>query len=53
MRLNKFLAKAGISSRRKCDVLIKEGKIKVNGEVVIDLSTQISENDFVHLKLLL
>ena len=30
MRLNKFLAKAGISSRRKCDVLIKEGKIKPN-----------------------
>ena len=50
MRLNKYLAKAGIASRRKCDVLIKEGKIKVNGEVVIDLATQISENDFVQYK---
>ena len=50
MRLNKFLAKAGISSRRKCDVLIKECKIKVNGEVTVNLSTQISENDFVQYK---
>ena len=50
MRLNKYLAKAGIDSRRKCDILIKEGKIKVNGEVVIDLATQISENDFVQYK---
>lgn len=50
MRLNKFLAKSGIASRRKCDILIKEGKIKVNGEVTANLSTQISENDFVQYK---
>jgi len=34
MRLNKFLASCGIASRRKCDELIFEGKIKVNGEVI-------------------
>lgn len=33
MRLNRFLAQAGVSSRRKCDELILQGKIKVNGKV--------------------
>ena len=47
MRLNKFLAKSGIASRRKCDTLIKDGKIKVNGLLVTNLSTQVEEKDFV------
>ena len=29
MRLNKYLARSGIASRRKCDLLIKAGKVKV------------------------
>lgn len=33
MRLNRFLAQAGVSSRRKCDELILQGKIKVNGKI--------------------
>lgn len=33
-RLSKILAKAGVASRRKCETLIFEGKIQVNGEVV-------------------
>ena len=33
MRLNKFLAEAGVASRRKCDILIDEGKVTVNGAV--------------------
>ena len=47
MRLNKFLAKSGIASRRKCDELIKDGKIKVNGSLITNLATQIEEKDFV------
>ena len=47
MRLNKFLAKSGIASRRKCDELIKDGKIKVNGLLVTNLATQVEEKDFV------
>jgi len=31
LRLNKFLAEAGVASRRKCDMLIDEGKVTVNG----------------------
>ena len=34
MRINKFLSTAGVASRRKCDELIKNGKIYVNGKVV-------------------
>ena len=46
-RLQKFLANAGIASRRKCEELIIDGKIKVNGKVVTELGTKISENDIV------
>ena len=41
MRLQKFLSSAGIASRRKCEELILEGKIKVNGQVVCELGTKI------------
>lgn len=43
MRLNKFLSTAGVASRRKCDELIKDGKIHVNGEVQSNLGTIIDE----------
>lgn len=36
MRLNKFLSEAGIASRRKSDVIVKTGKIIVNGNVVYE-----------------
>jgi 23S rRNA pseudouridine2605 synthase/23S rRNA pseudouridine2604 synthase len=44
MRLNKFLASAGVISRRKADVLIASGKVKINGEVVTELGTQVDES---------
>jgi pseudouridine synthase len=43
MRLNKFLASAGVGSRRKCDDYIVEGKISINGEVVRTLGVKIDE----------
>ena len=43
-RLQKFLANAGIASRRKCEKLILEGKIFVNGKAVIELGTKINPN---------
>lgn len=46
-RLNKFLAQAGIASRRKCDQLIAEGRVKVNGVVVTNPATRVLENDVV------
>ncbi|MFO7769607.1 MAG: pseudouridine synthase [bacterium] len=36
MRLNKFLARSGVASRRKCDRMIFDGRVKVNGEVVTE-----------------
>jgi len=36
MRINKYIASCGICSRRRADEYIKEGKVKVNGEVVYD-----------------
>ncbi len=41
MRLNKFIALSGITSRRKADTLIEEGRVKVNGRVVTKLGTTI------------
>ena len=40
-RLQKFLANAGVASRRKCEELILEGRVSVNGEVVTELGTKI------------
>ena len=47
MRLNKYIARAGICSRRAADELIKEGLIMINGQVSTDLSYQVSETDKV------
>ena len=46
-RLQKFLANAGIASRRKCEELILNGKVEVNGEVVTELGTKVSDKDIV------
>lgn len=43
MRLNKFLSNSGVASRRKCDELIKEGKVFVNGKQVKELGTVVNE----------
>jgi 23S rRNA pseudouridine2605 synthase len=40
-RLNKFLAHAGVGSRRHCDALIAAGRVKVNGRTVADLGLKI------------
>ncbi|HOX36716.1 MAG TPA: S4 domain-containing protein [Candidatus Brocadiia bacterium] len=41
VRLQKFLAGAGIGSRRECEKLIEDGRVAVNGEVVTRLGTQV------------
>ncbi|MBL7108104.1 MAG: rRNA pseudouridine synthase [Candidatus Cloacimonetes bacterium] len=42
MRINKFLAQTGLGSRRSCEKLIIDGKIKINGRVVTDLAIDIN-----------
>ena len=34
MRINKFLAECGVGSRRNCDKIIEEGRVKINGKTV-------------------
>ena len=66
MRLQKYLAEAGIASRRKSEELIKQGKVSVNGKVVTEFGTQvipdidkveyngkevIIDNDFIYILL--
>lgn len=41
VRLQKFLANCGVASRRKCEELILDGKISVNGEIVKELGIKI------------
>jgi 23S rRNA pseudouridine2605 synthase len=42
IRLNKFLATAGVASRRKADLLIKEGNVSINGRPVRDMGIKVN-----------
>ena len=47
MRLNRFLAAAGMGSRRQCDQLIAAGRVTINGERCMDFSAQPAVRDHV------
>ncbi len=47
MRLNRFLAAAGIGSRRHCDELIAAGRVTINGKICTDFSAQPDARDHV------
>ncbi len=47
MRLNKFLARAGLASRRKCDQLIENGKVVINGQITKNFSYNVDSEDVV------
>lgn len=49
MRINKYIASAGITSRRKADELIEEGKVKVNGAVLVNPGYHVEEGDVVEV----
>ena len=46
-RLQKYLARCGIASRRKCEELILQGKITVNKKIIKELGTKVTSNDIV------
>ncbi len=50
MRINKYLAKTGLGSRRQCDEIIKNKLIKVNGQILDDFSYQVNKNDIIQYK---
>ncbi|RAU84227.1 pseudouridine synthase [Pontibacter arcticus] len=47
LRLNRYIANAGVCSRREADVLIESGEIKVNGEVVTEMGYKVNPGDTV------
>ena len=66
IRLQKYLADAGVASRRKAEELILQGRIKVNGKIILTLATKVIpgkdkvefdgkvvniQNDFVYILL--
>lgn len=50
MRLNKYISHNTKYSRREADELIKASHVKINGKVISELSTQVSEEDKVRIK---
>ena len=49
IRLQKYLAEAGIASRRKCEEYITAGRVKVNGKIINELGTKVSpEKDEIY-----
>ena len=49
VRLNKYIADAGLCSRRKADELILNGNVKINGAVVKEMGIKVEEGDLVYV----
>ena len=49
MRLQKYMAHAGVASRRKCEQMILEGQVKINGIVCSELGLKVSKNDIIEV----
>jgi len=48
-RLQKYIARSGIASRRKAEELILEGRVKVNGIIVTEMGFKVDGNDIVEV----
>jgi 23S rRNA pseudouridine2605 synthase len=49
MRINQYIAAAGITSRRKADELISEGRVRVNGKVLANPGYHVEDGDIVEV----
>lgn len=49
MRINKYLSGCGLDSRRKCEKLVTDGRVKVNGKTITDLATDVKDDDTVEV----
>lgn len=49
VRLNRWLAERGVDSRRKCDALIQEGGVEVNGEIRLDPGYRVKSGDEIRV----
>ena len=50
MRINKYIAASGICSRRKADVLVDQGKVSVNGQVLRGKGYEVKPGDRVEVE---
>lgn len=49
MRLNKYLALCGLGSRRKAEIPVREGRVRINGEKCDDLSRTVRDGDVIEV----
>lgn len=49
-RLQKVIAQSGYCSRRKAENLIQKGKVKVNGNIIYELGTKVSSDDYIEIE---
>ena len=49
VRLNRWLAERGVDSRRKCDALVQEGSVEVNGEIRLDPGYRVQPGDEIRV----
>ncbi len=49
MRLQKYMAECGVSSRRRAEEMIREGRVSVNGLVITEMGVQVEEEDTVRV----
>lgn len=49
VRIAKFIAECGIASRRKAEELIAAGKVRVNGQLISDMATKVTDSDKVEV----
>lgn len=49
MRLQKYMAMCGVAARRKCEEIIADGRVSVNGQVITEMGTQVEEGDRVEV----
>ena len=49
MRINQYIASAGITSRRKADDMIAEGRVRINGEVMKIQGYHVQDGDIVEV----
>src|SRR5690625_6034998 len=49
VRLQKAIANSGVTSRRKAEELITDGRVSVNGKIITELGTKVTDNDKVEV----
>lgn len=49
VRLQRFLARCGLGSRRACEKLISDGMVTINGESVLEMGARVSDGDVVRI----